>query len=124
MKNVKEVFIKGVHEYNNETFGEVVFKNENQYPDIKNLNVLAKNNPENPYVFFERGFMYSELNLPELAKKDFDKSLSCGLDDSEAKSYIELFKKDLTHNILGSDLLNLFHLVDKFYQDELLLDVE
>lgn len=124
LKNTKEVFIRGVHEYNNEKFGEIVFKNENQYSELKKLNTLAKNNPENPYVFFERGFVYSELSLTELAEKDFDKSLSCGLDDSEAKSYIELFKKDLKHNTLSKELVNLFYLVDKFYQDELLSDVE
>ena len=47
LKSVKEVLIKGVHEYNNEIFGEVNFINENAYPEIKKLNGLVKINPEN-----------------------------------------------------------------------------
>lgn len=118
------IYLKGIYEYNNATFGELFFKNEKFDPDIQKLNNNIKQDPENPYFYFERGFEYSERNQFVQADQDFNKSLELGLDDQEALSYISLFKESLANNLLTYELSQITRLARKLYTEELLLDVE
>jgi hypothetical protein len=118
------IYLKGIYEYNNATFGELFFRNEKFDPDIQKLNNNIKQEPENPYFYFERGFEYSERNQFVLADQDFNTCLKLGLDDQEALGYIALFKESLANNLLTYELSQITRLARKLYTEELLLDVE
>ena len=124
IENIQFVHLKGIYEYNNASFGELAFKNEKFDPDIQTLNLNIRTEPDNPYLYFERGFIFSEINQFLLAEQDFDKSLKLGLDDPEANGYIELFRESLANNLLACELSQITQLAKKLYTEELLLDVE
>ncbi len=118
------VNLEGIYEDNKESFGKITFKNETSEPELKELNEKIKQDIKNPYLYFERGFLYSEINKFLLAEQDFDKSLSLKLDDEEASGYIEVFKESLSNNLLTYELSQITNLARKLYTDELLLEVE
>lgn len=118
------VFLEGVYEDNKETFGKLVFRNEEASPELKEINERIAQDRENPYTYFERGFLYSEMNMFELAEKDFNYSLELGLDDEEASNYIEVFKESQINNLLTYELSQITRLARRLYTDELLLEVE
>jgi len=124
MKNVQMIRLRGIYDYNNTPFGNLVFKNENSEPDVYRINQNVKADPENPYLYFERGFLYSEMSEFSMAKQDFNKSLELGLDDQEALDYINMFKSSLNINLLSYELGQISHLAQKLYAEELLLDVK
>jgi len=124
IKNIQMIRLRGVYDYNNASFGELVFNNENLEPEIHRINQNVKANPENPYLYFERGFLYSEMNEFGMANQDFNKSLELGLDDQEALGYINMFKSSLNINLLSYELGQISHLAQKLYAEELLLDVK
>lgn len=121
---LENIFLEGIYEDNKETFGKLVFRNEEAYPELKDINDRLREEENNPYTYFERGFLYSEMNLFILAEKDFNKSLKLGLDDEEANSYIEIFKDSQINNLLTYELSQITRLARKLYTDELLLEVE
>lgn len=122
--NLEYIHLRGEYEYNHASFGEIVFKNEKLEPEIQTLSMKIRKDPKNPYSYFERGFLYSEINHFLMADRDFNKSLELGLDDEEAMNYIELFKASLANNLLAYELSQITNLARKLYTEELLLDVE
>lgn len=124
ISELENVYLEGIYEDNKETFGKLVFKNEESVPELKEINARIRDEQDNPYTYFERGFLYSEMNMFMLAEQDFDKSLSLGLDDEEANNYIEVFKESQINNSLTYELNQITILARKLYTDELLLEVE
>jgi hypothetical protein len=122
--DLENVFLEGIYEDNKETFGKLVFKNEGAYPELKEINDRLREEKDNPYTYFERGFLYSEMNMFILAEQDFNHSLKLGLDDEEANNYIEVFKESQINNLLTYELSQITRLARKLYTDELLLEVE
>ena len=53
-----------------------------------------------------------------------DSSIGLGLDDEEARGYIEVFRESLSNNLLTYELSQITRLAKKLYTDELLLEVE
>lgn len=124
ISELENIFLEGIYEDNKETFGKLVFKNEESVPELKEINDRIRDEQNNPYTYFERGFLYSEMNMFMLAEQDFNHSLSLGLDDEEANNYIEVFKESQINNSLTYELNQITSLARKLYTDELLLEVE
>ncbi len=121
---VENISLEGIYEESKETFGKLIYINELTNPELSEINSRINQDKENPYTYFERGFLYSEMNMISLAENDFNQSVSLGLDDEEAKEYIEMFKESKVNNLLNYELSQLTNLARRLYTDELLLEVE
>lgn len=124
INEIDYVTLEGTYEDNKETFGKLIYRNENANPELSEINSRINEDRENPNTYFERGFLYSEMNMILLAEKDFNQSISLGLDDEEAKEYIEVFQESKVNNLLNYELSQITRLARRLYTDELLLEVE
>ncbi|MFN8671230.1 MAG: hypothetical protein U0457_03995 [Candidatus Sericytochromatia bacterium] len=119
LDNIEDIVVKGLFESTNENFEEMHFKGLPFAKEIDNLNKIISTDDKNPYSFFERGILYSDMNIYNEALSDFEKSLKNSIDDEKALEYIQFFKENKDAIVFERELKKVGVLVEKFVLEEL-----